>query len=315
MSLTAEQVRQLLRPIDPRRVMRLDNHSHLAQQDVTAHLSRIFGFAGWDKEVLELAVVFDVPVTWMKDGREKSGFDVTYRCQMRLTVKDPDGQIVAVREDGATGSAVHQPSRAGAHDLAMKAAISYALKRCAKDWGDQFGLSLYNGGQIESLVRGTLVTPAGETKGQRDLQRGVPQQVADEDGGAFEQRAQEHAAVQQAVILEQLHAQNFRGPAEGVVRYEGAPPPSMFEEFATADAAMAEEEGAPTPDAQKLAVFLEQVKLAADYAELREVRSDAKAAAGVDAITPRGWELVRVAANLRREELLAAMEQASEAGV
>jgi hypothetical protein len=98
-------------------------------------------------------------------------------------------------------------------------------------------------------------------------------------------------------------------------RHEGEVVPSpLFDSFNAEDARLAEEEGAPTPDQQQLEVFLEQVKLAKDYAELREVMSDAKAAAGVDQISPRGWELVRVAANARREEILAAMEQASEAG-
>jgi hypothetical protein len=118
-----------------------------------------------------------------------------------------------------------------------------------------------------------------------------------------------------AVLEGVVARENGVGQVEGMERHEGelAPNP-IFDEFVQADAAFAEEEGAPAPDAQKLAVFLEQIKIAANYAELNETVSDAKAAAGVDAITPRGWELVRVAANLRRQELLEAMEQASEVG-
>jgi recombination DNA repair RAD52 pathway protein len=211
-SLTAEQVRQLLKPIAPQRVMRANNHSHISQQDVTAHLTRIFGFGNWQKQILEEAIVIDEKASWIaKDGKAKEGWDVTYRVRMRLTIKDPDGVTIWEGDDGATGSATHQPSRSDAHDLAYKAAISYALKRCAKDWGDQFGLSLYNGGQTSALIIDTLVKPDGEVS-RRDLQRGVPQQVADEDGGDFERRQQEHADTQQAVLLEQLHAQNLRGP-------------------------------------------------------------------------------------------------------
>jgi recombination DNA repair RAD52 pathway protein len=309
MSLTAEQVRQLLKPIASQRVMRANNHSHIAQQDVTAHLTRIFGFGNWSKKILDESVVIDEKVTWSGDGKTKEGWDVTYRVRMRLTIKDPDGVEIWEGDDGATGSATHQPSRADAHDLAYKAAISFALKRCAKDWGDQFGLSLYNGGQQTALVIDTLVKPEGETT-RRDLQRGVPQQVVDEDGTVFEQQAQERAERQNQLVIESLYAKEMHGSVPGMQRNEGEPMPnSMFDQFAEADAAFAEEEGAPAPDAQKLAVFLEQVKIAANYAEVAETVSDAKAAAGVDAITPRGWELVRVAANLRREELKAA-EQA-----
>ena len=47
MSLNAKQVEQLLRPLNPRRVQK-DNSgkSHLAGYDVSAHLTRIFGFGG-----------------------------------------------------------------------------------------------------------------------------------------------------------------------------------------------------------------------------------------------------------------------------
>ena len=39
---------------------------------------------------------------------------------------------------------MNQASVGAAHDLAMKSAISQALKRCAANLGDQFGLSLYS---------------------------------------------------------------------------------------------------------------------------------------------------------------------------
>jgi hypothetical protein len=35
----------------------------------------------------------------------------------------------------------------------MKNSMSYAIKRCAKDLGDQFGLSLYDKGSTRALVQ------------------------------------------------------------------------------------------------------------------------------------------------------------------
>lgn len=315
MSLTAEQVRQLLKPIASQRVMRANNHSHLAQQDVTAHLLRIFGFGNWSKKILDEAVIIDEKVSWTdKSGKAKEGWNVTYRIRMRLTIKDPGGVVIWEGDDGATGSATHQPNRADAHDLAYKAAISYALKRCAKDWGDQFGLSLYNGGQQTALVIDTLVKPEGEVS-RRDLQRGVPAQVVDEDGTVFEQQALARAEQQNALLIESLRAKEFVGGVPGMERHEGeAAPNSMFDEFNENEARLADEAGMPTPDAQKLAVFIEQCKIAANYAELNEVVSDARAAHGVNEITDNGLDLVRVAANARREELMEQFEQASERG-
>lgn len=160
MSLDPIQVEVLLRPIKPHRVMEANGQSHLPAYDVIAHLNRLFGFGGWDKEILGLWLIHErsVGVTDTSQGR----WWVTYGCQMRLTVKDPEGHAVAFRDDGATGTAQNQGSPGDAHDMAMKAAISYATKRCAKDLGDQFGLSLYNRGMTKALVGATVVGANGK---------------------------------------------------------------------------------------------------------------------------------------------------------
>lgn len=178
MSLTRAQVETLLRPIRPHRVMQAQGQSHVAAFDVIAHLNRVFGFGGWDKEILSLDLVheFHTDPELKSDGSVKNlgRWWVTYGCTMRLTVKDPDGHIVSVHEDAATGSAQNQNGPADGHDLAMKNAVSYALKRCAKDLGDQFGLSLYNKGQTGALVGKTLVMPGGDGGTDEDVEEHAP---------------------------------------------------------------------------------------------------------------------------------------------
>ncbi len=177
MSLTGEQVAQLLRPIAPQRVLADGKgHSHVSQQDVTAHLTRIFGFGGWDTDILTLDLVFERPALDRKTGKERPDrYDVAYRATMRLTVRGPDGETLCHYEDGSIGVAQNQALGDG-HDLAMKSAISVAKKRCAISLGDQFGLSLYNRGQLAALVRGTLVQPVVDP-GSEDVQDGVSEQV------------------------------------------------------------------------------------------------------------------------------------------
>ena len=155
---TSAQVEQLLQPIRPNRVYTSQGQSHVAGWDVTAHLNRMFGFGGWEKRIerLELVSAERGPDVGYPD---KKGWYVTYRCLMRLIVRNPAGEVVCRIDDGATGSAQNQPSLGDAHDLAMKNAITYALKRCAKDLGDQFGLSLYNKGSQKAVVVKTLVLP------------------------------------------------------------------------------------------------------------------------------------------------------------
>jgi hypothetical protein len=119
-----EQVERLLRPIRPARVYQTQGQSNVAGWDIRAHLTRMFGFGNWEKQILELDLVSEIPVE--KNGR--TGWYVTYRCVMQLRVY----------------------------------AATYALKRCAIDLGDQFGLSLYAKGQTAAVVGMTLVGMHGE---------------------------------------------------------------------------------------------------------------------------------------------------------
>lgn len=173
MTLTDRQVTQLLQPINPSRVLADGKgHAHVSQQDILAHLIRVFGFGNFDTEVLSLEPIFEQPA-----AKNAQRFDVCYRALVRLTIRDPEGQTVAHYENGSTATAQNQ-TRGDAHDLAMKSAISLAVKRAAIALGDQFGLSLYNKGQRDALVRGTIVgSPEGDAK-HEDVQVGVPQQVA-----------------------------------------------------------------------------------------------------------------------------------------
>ena len=136
--LTEQQVAFLLQPISGKRVRNLRGMSHLEAWDVRRQLIRIFGFEGFTVETQALDLVAERE---SKTG-DRSRWTVVYRAQVRLTIKAIDGRPVTVFEDAAAGDAVNQPSLGDAHDLAMKTALSQALKRCAVNLGDQFGLSL-----------------------------------------------------------------------------------------------------------------------------------------------------------------------------
>lgn len=176
-AFTTAQTEQLLKPISGQRVLRDGKgHSHVSQQDVTAHLIRVFGFGGFDTEIISVECVFEDAHVDKKGEVTPGRFDVCYRASLRLTVKDEAGRVVAQYEDGSTATAQNQ-TRGDAHDLAYKSAISLAKKRAAINLGDQFGLSLYNKGQTDALVRGTLVKPEPDAEPAGDMQDGVPAQV------------------------------------------------------------------------------------------------------------------------------------------
>jgi len=168
--LNSVQVQALLRPIKPSRILQANGQSHVPAYDVAAHLTRVLGFGGWDKEILSLMLVSESETTTSK-GRP--AWAVTYACTLRLTIKDEHGNSVASWDDGACGSSM-QPDKGEAHDMALKSSISYALKRCAAfGLGDQFGLSLYNKGNTSALVGTTLVSPEG-TGESKDLESHIP---------------------------------------------------------------------------------------------------------------------------------------------
>lgn len=176
-AFTRQQVDQLLRPINRNRVLRDGKgHSHVSQQDVTAHLIRMFGFGSFNTDIVSVECVFEQERVDKRTGESTGRWDCCYRALIRLTIKDSDGNEVCHYEDGSTAFAQNQ-TRGDAHDLAYKSALSLAKKRAAINLGDQFGLSLYNKGQFDALVCGTLVIPDGESA-TGDVQDGVPQQVS-----------------------------------------------------------------------------------------------------------------------------------------
>ena len=170
----AKQVDQLLKPINPNRVLKDGKgHSHVSQQDILAHLIRVFGFGNFDIDVVSVEPIFEHPR--MNGDKPTGRFDVCYRALVRLTVRDEEGNTCHF-ENGSTATAQNQTLGDG-HDLAYKSAISLSVKRAAIALGDGFGLSLYNKGQMTALVMDTLVHPVAPSDSE-DVQDGVEQQVS-----------------------------------------------------------------------------------------------------------------------------------------
>lgn len=178
--LNRQQIDQLLLPINPTRVLADGKgHSHVSQQDVLAHLIRVFGFGNFDIEVISADCIFEHNRPG-QDGKPSDRWNVGYKALVRVSIRDENHDPVCFYENGSTATAQNQ-TIGDAHDLAYKSAISLSVKRACIPLGDQFGLSLYNKGQQEALVRGTLVKPppvTGPVAAGPDVQEGVPQQLS-----------------------------------------------------------------------------------------------------------------------------------------
>ena len=184
MPFNDRQLEQLFKEINGKRVAERKGMAYLETWDVLAHLNRIFGFEGWHKKVMACELIYEE----QRESQvgQKKGWDVAYRATVRLVVKDPKGRIAKVSEDVATGQAQNQPSRGDAHDLAIKSAVSDALKRAAKDLGNQFGLSLYDKGSVKSVVGKSLAYPRDPADGFQAVPPvEVPEKVAEVKQQAF----------------------------------------------------------------------------------------------------------------------------------
>lgn len=205
------QTKQLLAPIRPQRVLKDGKGmSHVSQQDITAHLIRVFGFGNFSTELLEVSLIFEQARQPNEKEPWRTRYDVAYRATMRLSIFDQQHNFVTSYEDSSVGDSQNLV-RHEAHDLAMKSAISLAKKRCCINLGDQFGLSLYNKGQLTALVGGTHVLPremqAGETTETEDLQADVPQQESlGHDEIEKSSGADEPTAEQEQVLRDTLGA-------------------------------------------------------------------------------------------------------------
>lgn len=100
-----------------------------------AEANRIFGAGGWSYTIPECTCVFQGARDIGKD--KKPGFGVTYTAKVAVTV---DGVL---REDFGAGHG-YDVDCGLAHESAIKEAVTDALKRALRTFGNPFGLALYD---------------------------------------------------------------------------------------------------------------------------------------------------------------------------
>jgi recombination DNA repair RAD52 pathway protein len=173
-SVTPEQLDVLMKDLTPTRVKSRSQGgatlSYLEAWDVKAMLIRVFGFTGFDAEVLETKVLETIrEEATDRNNKAYTKVTVSAMCTVRLTIHGaeiaaPDGTVFRGRDTVFTEtSAASQTGRdvGEVTDFAIKTAESDALKRCATYLGTQFGLSLYRNGQTSDVIK-KIVAPGQE---------------------------------------------------------------------------------------------------------------------------------------------------------
>ena len=134
MEFSKEQVELLKEPILAKNVKEReagwggkDNQlAYVEGYHVIDEANRIFGFGGWSSETIETTCVNNEPRA------------VTYIAKVKITV----GDITRVGTGAGHGNQANHDNN---HESAIKEAETDARKRAFMQFGNQFGLSLYNG--------------------------------------------------------------------------------------------------------------------------------------------------------------------------
>lgn len=118
--------------------------SYLSQDDVKRCANEIFGHGRWGYETLELVLIAEEEVKRVRgegDQRvEETGLRVAYRAHVKAWVADEPGTYT----DWGYGEDISYTSTVQQHELAVKEAVSDAVKRALAALGNQFGLQLYH---------------------------------------------------------------------------------------------------------------------------------------------------------------------------
>lgn len=176
MELNEAQRQYLLSPIHRSRIGRDGKgFSHVEAWDIRRVLNGTFGFTGWSGETTAMELIYE--------DTTGGKFAVAYRAKYQITVGD------AVYTEWAVGDCKNYPSRGDAHDMAIKTAESQAFKRAAMNLGDQFGLSLYDGGSLKQSIKATLDVPVAKA-GAADKAAEFAADLEIEGGGATEAPAE-----------------------------------------------------------------------------------------------------------------------------
>lgn len=175
-NFTQEQLDKLNSQLDPRRVAHRPGGgntqlSYLEGHDVINMANEILGYGNWGYDLLavELNNITD------EKGEVVGSY---YAARLRLTVAG----CVPITEEGVCAVSEGRNPRAkiDAHDMSRKGAITDALKRAFRCYGEQFGNSLYGKGAGTQAPRPNQALVSRPAPAQAPVAKPVVQEAAPE---------------------------------------------------------------------------------------------------------------------------------------
>jgi len=134
------QIKTLKNELDSHRVKTREKGniqlSYLEGFDIIETANKIFGFGNWDYAISKLEQV-------SSEINQNQNNVICYKAIVQVLVHSVDHANDVSREDVGFGIGVAK-TQADAHEGAAKEAVTDALKRCFRSFGNQFGNSLYD---------------------------------------------------------------------------------------------------------------------------------------------------------------------------
>ena len=144
--------------------------SYLEGFDIIDTANNIFGFGGWAYTISSLEQV-------SQEVNANQNVVICYKAIVKVDVYDIDHSTMISRQDVGFGTGVAR-SLADAHENSAKEAVTDALKRSLRSFGNQFGNSLYD--KSKSVAQNTPSNmpnaPANQNAGFGQNQA-IPNQV------------------------------------------------------------------------------------------------------------------------------------------
>jgi hypothetical protein len=159
--LTQAQILRLVTAIEPAHVENKRGMTYMAQHEVRAELTRVFGFGNWDTQVESMECLYEKQIQkgeeqYPTKGSAPSYWVTCYKASVRLTIRDYQGREICSFLEYHAEENAPLPNRGEAHAMAITSVESYALRRAAIGLGDRLGLGLYAKGSTAPLVMRTL---------------------------------------------------------------------------------------------------------------------------------------------------------------
>lgn len=112
------------------------NLSYIEGFDVIDTANKVFGFGNWSYSISKLDQV-------SQEVNQNQNNVVCYKAVVQIQIHNTNHTLDVNRQDVGFGTGVAK-SLADAHEGAAKEAVTDAIKRCFRSFGNQFGNSLYD---------------------------------------------------------------------------------------------------------------------------------------------------------------------------